>query len=363
MDEHKKLLYYVFGLALLIHVGFIVSEWVAIAFGLSGGLLLLFALYKATQGQRVGMSTAFAISLVGHGGVFLYYYIFGAGIEEEEERLIRFQAPPPILQKNFDLAKRPEISEIQMEMLASLAPPDMPTDISAIADVSAVGSDLLGAVLPGTSALGAFSGAKAEELAFDEVEMVQLSETASPIQEALSLRHELLNVEDLDIGRFQAVIIQDPEDKKAIRGFFNMTIIDYDVADKEVDRFPTAAEELMRFMRDNTKIKAKITGTTVELSDPKVMSAPFLYMTGNRAILQISDTEKRNVGEYLKAGGFLFADDISLHGPGDENTRWPQPWCGGNALRSPVQGVDERSAGSRQRRNPVAKNTKVPPHL
>jgi len=315
VTEEKKLLYFVFGLALLIHVGFILSKWIAIAFAVSALGLLLFALYKATTGQRMGMATAFVIALIGHGGVFGYYYLFGAGIEEEEQRMIRFQAPPPILQKNFDLAKRPEISEVQMEMLASLSPPDLPTDISAIADVSAVGSDLLGAVLPGTATLGAFSGAKAEELSFDQVEMVSLSETASPVQETMSLRQELLNVEDLDIGRYQAVIIQDPEDKKAIRGFFNMTIIDYDVADKNRDRFPTAAEELMRFMRDHTKIKAKIQGTTVELSDTRILSAPFLYMTGWDAIFQISETEKQNLGNYLKAGGFLYADDIRQSDP------------------------------------------------
>jgi hypothetical protein len=310
VDEHKKILYGVFGLAVAIHLGFILSEWIAIAFGLSGILLLLFALYKATSGQRIGMSSAFIISLVGHASVFVYYFFFGAAIDQEEQRFIRFQAPPPIMQKNFDLAKRPEISEVQMEMLASLAPPDLPQDISAIADVSAVGSDLLGAVLPGIQTLGAFSGAKAEELSFDQVEMIELTETAIPLQEALSLKQELLSIDDLDIGRYQAVIIQDPEDKKNIKGFFNMTIIDYDVADKNRDRFPTAAEELMRYMRDHTKIKARISGTTLELSDPKILTAPFLYMTGHDAIFQISDTEKQNLGTYLKEGGFFYADDI-----------------------------------------------------
>ncbi len=325
MDEHKKILYGVFGLAVLIHLGFILSKWVAIAFGLSGILLLLFALYKATQGQRIGMSTAFIVSLVGHGSVFGYYYFFGAAFEEEKERLLRFEAPPPILQKNFDLAKRPEISEVQMEMLASLAPPDMPQDLTAIADVSAVGSDLLGAVLPGTQTLGAFSGAKAEELSFDQVEMVELTETATPVQEAISLGQALMDVDDLDIGRYQAVVIQDPEDKKNIRGYFNMTIVDYDVADKNRDRFPTAAEELMRYMRDHTKIKARIEGTTLEFSDPKILDAPFLYMTGHDAIFQISNTEKLNLGDYLKTGGFLYADDIRQSENCDDklNTRSP----------------------------------------
>ena len=318
VDEYKKAVqaqrqktaYIAVGAALLIHVLFILSKWVVIAAGLAGAGVLIYALYSATTGRRLNMGVAFVLSVAIHAGVFVYDYLFGIGVEEKKEQLIIFRAPPPILEKNFDLAKRPEISEVQMEMLQSMAPPDLPQDISAIADVSAVGSDLLSSVLPGTQVLGAFSGAKAEDLAFDEVAMIELGETSAPVQEALSLRHELLNVGDLDIGRYQAILIQDPDDKRAIRGFFNMTVIDYDIADKNRDRFPTAVEELMRYMRDHTEINARIEGTTLEFSDPRIMDAPLLYMTGNDAVLQISNTEKTNLGEYLKNGGFLYAEEI-----------------------------------------------------
>ena len=318
VDEYKKAVqaqrqktaYMAVGAAVVIHVLFIISKWVAIAAGLAGVGVLLYALYAATSGNRISMGVAFVLAVGIHAGGFIYDHLFGIGEEVKEAELIIFRAPPPILEKNFDLAKRPEISEVQMEMLQSMAPPDLPQDISAMADVSAVGSDLLSSVLPGTQVLGAFSGAKAEELSFDEVEMIELGETSAPVQEALSLKHELLNVGDLDIGRYQAILIQDPDNKRNIRGFFNMTVIDYDIADKNRDRFPTAVEELMRYMRDHTKINARIEGTTLEFSDPRIMEAPMIYMTGNDAVLQISDTEKTNLGDYLKNGGFLYAEEI-----------------------------------------------------
>jgi len=308
--QRQKTAYLAVGAALFIHVLFILSKWVVIAAGLAGAGVLIYALYTATTGRRLSMSVAFVLSVTIHAGVFVYDYLFGIGVEEKKEALIIFRAPPPILEKNFDLAKRPEISEVQMEMLQSMAPPDLPQDISAIADVSAVGSDLLSSVLPGTQVLGAFSGAKAQDFDFEDVGMIELAETSAPVQEALSLRHELLNVGDLDIGRYQAILIQDPDNKRAIRGFFNMTVIDYDIADKNRDRFPTAVEELMRYMRDHTEINARIEGTTLEFSDPRIMDAPLLYMTGNDAVLQISNTEKTNLGEYLKNGGFLYAEEI-----------------------------------------------------
>ena len=318
VDEYKKAVqaqrqktaYMAVGAAVVIHVLFIISKWVAIAAGLAGVGVLLYALYAATSGNRISMGVAFVLAVGIHAGVFIYDHLFGIGEDVKEAELIIFRAPPPILEKNFDLAKRPEISEVQMEMLQSMAPPDLPQDISAMADVSAVGSDLLSSVLPGTQVLGAFSGAKAEELSFDEVEMIELGETSAPVQEALSLKHELLNVGDLDIGRYQAILIQDPDNKRNIRGFFNMTVVDYDIADKNRDRFPTAVEELMRYMRDHTKINARIEGTTLEFSDPRIMEAPMIYMTGNDAVLQISDTEKINLGDYLKNGGFLYAEEI-----------------------------------------------------
>ena len=97
MDEHKKILYGVFGLAIAIHLGFILSKWIAISFGLSAVLLLIFALYKATSGHRIGMSSAFLIALISHASLFVYAIFLGATIDQEEQRFIRFQAPPPIM--------------------------------------------------------------------------------------------------------------------------------------------------------------------------------------------------------------------------------------------------------------------------
>lgn len=312
MEESKKILYGAFGGATFLHVvviGFF-SIKMALLLNLVIGGALLVVLWKATSGHRVKLFASLVVALSIEAVAWGVAWYYEQQVTEEEQKLVRFQAPPPILEKNFDLAKKPEISEVQMEMLASLAPPDLPTDITAIADVSAVGSDLLGAVLPGSQVLGTFSGAKAEELSFDDVEMITLTETAAPVQEALSLRQELLNVQDLDFGRYQAILIQDPENKRNIRGFFNMSVIDYDLADKNNDRFPTAVEELMRYMRDHTKINARIEGVTLRLSDPNIFKQPFLYMTGNTAIFQFSDTEKENLGGYLKQGGFLYAEEI-----------------------------------------------------
>ena len=150
MTEQKKQLYGAFGVATFLHVtivGFF-SIKAALALNLVFAVVLLVILWRATSGHRGQLFAAITLALVFEALAWGVAFYAQLGEEEQEERLIRFQAPPPIMEKNFDLAKKPEISEVQMEMLASMGPPDLPDDISAIADVSAVGSDLLGAVLP-----------------------------------------------------------------------------------------------------------------------------------------------------------------------------------------------------------------------
>lgn len=262
--------------------------------------------------------TGTALSLLVHAVAFFLLFRMGGKDEEVTVQRVVFDPPRPILQKSFELAKRPEISEVQMEMLQSVA---MTPDVQLSQDMFATGSGTGGAseVIGTTSTslgsmnragLDAMVGSKAMAPIAEQVKMADLSASMGATQQALSLSQELLSVQDLDIGRYQAVIIQDPQNKKKIKGYFNMTVIDYDLADKNTDRFPTAVEELMRYMRDHTEIKAKIQGNTVELSDPSILSMPLIYMTGNSATLQISDTEKKNLGDYLKGGGFMFAEEI-----------------------------------------------------
>ena len=113
--------------------------------------------------------------------------------------------------------------------------------------------------------------------------------------------------------RFDAYIHYDQREddaKQKLRGYFNMTMIDYDSAVRQRDWFPGALAELARYMRNHTQIYTRIRGGPVRLSDPAIFKVPFLYLTGNRAPLKLSDEARENLGAYLRGGGFLFAEDI-----------------------------------------------------
>jgi hypothetical protein len=57
-----------------------------------------------------------------------------------------------------------------------------------------------------------------------------------------------------------------------------------------------------------TSIKVSPTPAIVSLSSPDVLRFPFLYLTGHLPV-RFTESERRNVGDFVERGGFLFVDD------------------------------------------------------
>jgi hypothetical protein len=141
--------------------------------------------YKATA---IGYGISAGLHLLG------LFVLAATGTTVEQQNLrVTFNPPPPILQKSFELAKRPEISEVQMEMLQSIASqPELSQDLFALGRGTGGSSDLLGGG-PATS-LGTMSragleqlaGAKAAGPAFEQVKMVELANAAAPSRTSTS---------------------------------------------------------------------------------------------------------------------------------------------------------------------------------
>ena len=113
------------------------------------------------------------------------------------------------------------------------------------------------------------------------------------------------------------ISIPEPKYESKHTGSLTLTVIDYQVSDVNRDRFASAIPELSQFLRrqKSKTIKVDIVWNELPLNDPRIMQSQLLYMTGWDAILQISETERQNLGNYLKGGGFLFADDIRKSDP------------------------------------------------
>ena len=284
------------------------------------------------------------LSTVFHGVAFYISYVyFEGGKVGRKEFHVRFVSPPPILKKSFDLAKRPEISEVQMEMLSIMAKPRDPSGLSDLSSLSSLGGDILAIASPGSKVGYSMPSAKPAAVEFKSVKMAALTNMATSVQEVVSLQSELLSVENLDTGRYKSIIIQDPEDKKKLRGYFNMTLVKFNHQNPDTDVYPLAIPNLLRYMNDATNLRASIVGQKIELSDPELFTAPIIYMTGHECVVELSPIEKENLKDYLYMGGFIFIDDIAPDVDGNPN---PKRGLRGTAFDQQMKGILREVLGS-----------------
>lgn len=71
---------------------------------------------------------------------------------------------------------------------------------------------------------------------------------------------------------------------------------------------PSAIPNLCAFVRRNTHVDISLEEAQVSLTDEKLFSYPFLFLTGHGQ-LSLSDEESTQLRNYLLHGGFLYADD------------------------------------------------------
>ena len=132
---------------------------------------------------------------------------------------------------------------------------------------------------------------------------------------------ELLDVEVLDTGKYQAMVIQDPADRRSIRGYFHLCPVYIpSAADAEARSrwglgsafpFPSSLRNLVGALNRYTDIHADV-GQAFSIDSQSVFEVPIVFVSSH-VPFAASPAEARNVGEYLEAGGFLFSDTLSMN--------------------------------------------------
>ena len=91
---------------------------------------------------------------------------------------------------------------------------------------------------------------------------------------------------------------------------FTVTLVGYDQAIETNDRFSNALPELVHFFTESTDFNATLTWNERNLNDPRPLQSVLLYLTGNDAVFDFNQHEKKKLGQYLKSGGMLYAEDV-----------------------------------------------------
>jgi hypothetical protein len=142
---------------------------------------------------------------------------------------------------------------------------------------------------------------------------------------------EMLDVEALDTGQYHAMVIQDPDDKKNIRGYFHLaTLFSETIVAREKEHYGPGVIQARRARALSALVHAinRYTHIKTDLSRRYTFDSRELFKTPwilacTFAQFRLTDSEAHNVGGYLISGGFVFSDDFGgvRNGPGDRYLR------------------------------------------
>ena len=119
---------------------------------------------------------------------------------------------------------------------------------------------------------------------------------------------EMLDINNMDTGRYRAIIVQDATDKQAIKGFVKMAQVmssralaggtsgygTVEIKVKTIDRIRDVLNEY-------TGLKAEFLGL-ITFDDPRLLEVPVIVEPRGAP----SETEMANLAHYLMSGGFIF---------------------------------------------------------
>ncbi len=124
-----------------------------------------------------------------------------------------------------------------------------------------------------------------------------------------SLDEEGMNLADIDSLRiYKGFIIQDPTDKRKVRGFFYIPRAIREIPSLTFNldaAFLGLAEAVIHFTNIEEKVELPI-----YLSSPDLMRYPMLYLaSADNSAFEMRPSCIRNLDEYLHKGGFLIVDN------------------------------------------------------
>jgi len=112
---------------------------------------------------------------------------------------------------------------------------------------------------------------------------------------------EMLDVNDMDTGRYRAIIVQDATDKQAIKGFVKMAqVVSSRALAGNAGLNVKTIDRLRDVVNEYTGLKAEFLGF-VTFDDPRLMEVPIILPYGSP-----NETEMANLAQYLMSGGFTF---------------------------------------------------------
>ncbi len=144
-----------------------------------------------------------------------------------------------------------------------------------------------------------------QEVFVPEGVQIEMSAAREPDKQ-ISMKDEMISLDDLDTGQFKAMVIQDPNNKQSIKGFVYIATA-WGAQLRPPDTLKRAVINLVEAVNRYTNINAKV-DSHLFLDSRKIFETPFVYITTDQAF-ELTEVERKVFGEYLRNGGFALIDN------------------------------------------------------
>ena len=139
-----------------------------------------------------------------------------------------------------------------------------------------------------------------------EVSAVKIKGTKEP-EKRIAMREELIDLNALDTGKYKGLIIQDPTDKRKVKGFVYLGTAWAGDLEPTFDSAAKAMPNLVDALNEQTGISAQV-DAHLFVDSQELFRTPFIYITADETF-ELTEREIANLGEYMRRGGFVFADN------------------------------------------------------
>jgi hypothetical protein len=176
------------------------------------------------------------------------------------------------------------------------------------------GRQVISALVRPTVAIGRIAASRGHQM--EPQAIAEAIESSREMEQKIDMSLELLDILSLDTGKYHALVIEDPNDKRGIKGFCHLAVA------KLRDAFPGTGDysferhclpgflRLSIIMNRDTDIKTDILGR-LALDDAELFKVPWLFLNARRSF-RLTDAELRNLGKYMMSGGFIFTDGVGV---------------------------------------------------
>ena len=141
-----------------------------------------------------------------------------------------------------------------------------------------------------------------------ELSATRIAGTKEP-EKRIAMREELIDLRALDTGKFKGLIIQDPSDRRNVRGFVYLGTAWATDLEPTFDSAAKAVPNLVRALNEQTGITAKV-DAHLFVDSQALFRTPFVFLTAQEAF-ELTAREIENLGEHMRRGGFVFTDNAN----------------------------------------------------